>query len=226
MTFGDNGTSNTEKGFSPTEYRTDLGVPTFQDCSWTALDVARKTPSIIVYHDRYVSARPGARLSDHLTAKMQVTKRVPRAVHFVNARNLTAPSQVEPILLQASRIRRADCNFRFNTVAPFSCSATRHVEGRLAGTSKEPLQEGDGAVKTDINQAIAQEKEKQTRAPWHREGSNKPPVARQRSAGAMTKGTGMRTFPSDRSHANGEIDRQTPNNPLPTPKTHHPSDHP
>ena len=32
------------------------------------------------------------------------------------------------------------------------------------------------------------EKEKQTRAPWHREGSNVPPVRRPRSAGAMTKG--------------------------------------
>ena len=36
--------------------------------------------------------------------------------------------------------------------------------------------------------AIGQEKEKQTRAPWHREGSNVPPVQRARSASAMTKG--------------------------------------
>lgn len=206
---------------------TDLGVPTFQDCSWIALDVACKTPSIIVCHDRYVSARTDARLSNHLTLKMQVTRRVPRAVHFVNTRNLSTPSpQIKPILLQASRLRRADCNVRFDVVAPFSCSATRHVEGRLAGTSKEPSPEGDGAVKTDINQAIAQEKEKQTRAPWHREGSNKPPVARQRSAGAMTKGTGMKTVPSDWSHANRGIDRQTPYNPLPTPQTHYPPDDP
>ena len=33
------------------------------------------------------------------------------------------------------------------------------------------------------------EKEKQRKAPWHREGSDIPPVARQRSAGAMVKGT-------------------------------------
>lgn len=190
---------------------------------WTS---RAKTPSNILCRDRHVSARTGARLSDHLTAKMQVTRRVPSAVHFVNIRNLSAPSQAKPILLQASRIRRADCNFRFDSVAPFSSSATRHVEGRLAGTSKEPPQEGDGAVETDINQAIAQEKEKQTRAPWHREGSNKPPVARQRSAGAMTKGTGTKAFPSHWSHANRGIDRQTPNNPLPTPKTNHPPDNP
>ena len=44
---------------------------------------------------------------------------------------------------------------------------------------------------SDLEESIAQEKEKQTRAPWHREGSDLPPVARQRSAGAMTKGMGF-----------------------------------
>ena len=39
-----------------------------------------------------------------------------------------------------------------------------------------------------VQDAIAEQKDKQTRTPWHREGSNIPPVARQRSAGAMTKG--------------------------------------
>ncbi|KAI4144265.1 MAG: hypothetical protein L6R39_004259, partial [Caloplaca ligustica] len=51
------------------------------------------------------------------------------------------------------------------------------------------------APKSDIDGPIAQEKEKQTRAPWHREGSNTPPVARPRSAGAMTKGK-LLTTPS------------------------------
>ncbi|KAI4269956.1 MAG: hypothetical protein L6R38_007274 [Xanthoria sp. 2 TBL-2021] len=117
---------------------------------------------------------------------MQVTRRVPSAVHFiVNARKLTAASPAKRIFLQASRVRTADCDPRFNGIASFSCSTTRHVEGRLTGESKEPPQEGDDAAKTDINEAIAQEKEKQTRAPWHREGSNRPPVARQRSAGKL-----------------------------------------
>ena len=40
-----------------------------------------------------------------------------------------------------------------------------------------------------IEKAIGAEKEKQNKAPWHREGSDMPPVARQRSAGAMIKGT-------------------------------------
>ena len=47
-----------------------------------------------------------------------------------------------------------------------------------------------------IESAIGQEREKQTRAPWHREGSDIPPVARQRSAGAMTKGSRIVAYTS------------------------------
>ncbi|KAI4255318.1 MAG: hypothetical protein L6R42_006796, partial [Xanthoria sp. 1 TBL-2021] len=154
----------------------------------------------------HVSARTGARLSNHIAAKMQVTRRVPSAAHFVvNARKFTAASPAKRIFLQASRVRTADCDPRFNSIASFSCSTTRHVEGRLTGESKEPPQEGDDAAKTDIHEAIAQEKEKQTRAPWHREGSNKPPIARQRSAGAMTKGMCMSPFSFSETQADGKL---------------------
>lgn len=46
-----------------------------------------------------------------------------------------------------------------------------------------------------VERAIGQQKEKQNKAPWHREGSDLPPVARQRSAGAMIKGK-LLTTPS------------------------------
>lgn len=39
-----------------------------------------------------------------------------------------------------------------------------------------------------LDNAIGEQKEIQARTPWHREGSDKPPVRRNRSAGAMTKG--------------------------------------
>ncbi|KAL6170879.1 hypothetical protein ACJQWK_03834 [Exserohilum turcicum] len=42
---------------------------------------------------------------------------------------------------------------------------------------------------------LREDKGKQIRTPWHREGSDTPPVARQRSAGAMTKGK-LLTTPS------------------------------
>ena len=43
--------------------------------------------------------------------------------------------------------------------------------------------------KDDFARKLQEDKGKQIRTPWHREGSDKPPVARQRRAGAMTKGT-------------------------------------
>jgi hypothetical protein len=49
-------------------------------------------------------------------------------------------------------------------------------------------QKGVDQAESQIEDAIGQEKEKQARTPWHREGSDVPPVKRLRSAGAMTKG--------------------------------------
>jgi calcium uniporter protein, mitochondrial len=43
--------------------------------------------------------------------------------------------------------------------------------------------------KDDYNRRLMEDKGKQIRTPWHRDGSDTPPVARQRSAGAMTKGS-------------------------------------
>lgn len=40
----------------------------------------------------------------------------------------------------------------------------------------------------DYDAKIHETQEKQKKAPWHREGSEQPPVRRERSAGAMTKG--------------------------------------
>ena len=47
--------------------------------------------------------------------------------------------------------------------------------------TKEEQEDYDQKLKREV-------KERQIRAPWNREGSDTPPVARQRSAGAMTKG--------------------------------------
>ena len=55
-------------------------------------------------------------------------------------------------------------------------------------TAKDLNQQGVDDALSDYDTAIGEEKEKQTRAPWHRQGADTPPVRRQRSAGAMTKG--------------------------------------
>ncbi|KAL8936431.1 MAG: hypothetical protein Q9216_004935, partial [Gyalolechia sp. 2 TL-2023] len=78
---------------------------------------------------------------------------------------------------------------------PFSQCARYNVEGRFTGAAKDPPQTSTDGQESDFNTAIAQQKEKQSQAPWHREGSDTPPVARQRSAGAMTKGK-LLTTPS------------------------------
>lgn len=46
--------------------------------------------------------------------------------------------------------------------------------------------------KDDWERRLEEDKGKQIRTPWHREGSDTPPVARPRSAGAMTKGAKLR----------------------------------
>lgn len=57
-----------------------------------------------------------------------------------------------------------------------------------AQNAKDLNQKGVNEQVSKFDDAIAQEKEKQVRTPWHRQGANEPPVKRQRSAGAMTKG--------------------------------------
>ena len=53
---------------------------------------------------------------------------------------------------------------------------------------KDREKEDDEGFNHQIDNAIGEARELQTRTPWHREGSDEPPVKRARSAGAMTKG--------------------------------------
>lgn len=55
--------------------------------------------------------------------------------------------------------------------------------------SEKKKKESDGSDdKSDLDEAASHVKCKQREVPWQREGSQLPPVRRQRSAGAMTKG--------------------------------------
>lgn len=83
--------------------------------------------------------------------------------------------------------------------APFSSpyrtlrlSTALSTEGKNRDAADDSAKKTSDSKQFDLEDAVAQEKEKQTRTPWHREGSNLPPVARQRSAGAMTKGMSFR----------------------------------
>lgn len=74
------------------------------------------------------------------------------------------------------------------------------ITARLGRDEAKEYDNSNARPAADLNHNITQEekdhfakklnedKGKQIRTPWHREGSDLPPVARQRSAGAMTKG--------------------------------------
>ena len=54
---------------------------------------------------------------------------------------------------------------------------------------KSQREEKGGTKKGKLDDAIGEAKEKQVRTPWHREGSDKPPVDKTKRRGsAMTKG--------------------------------------
>ncbi len=71
----------------------------------------------------------------------------------------------------------------------FARSAIRSTDENFTEAAKSLNQKGLEHEESELNDTLAHEKKRQARAPWHREGSDLPPVARQRSAGAMTKGT-------------------------------------
>ena len=68
-------------------------------------------------------------------------------------------------------------------------SSKRRLQSDHQETAKSLNQKGLDEQESQIENGMSEEKEKQVRTPWHREGSSVPPVRRLRSAGAMTKGT-------------------------------------
>lgn len=54
--------------------------------------------------------------------------------------------------------------------------------------NQKALDKEEDWFNSQLDNAIGEQKEIQARTPWHREGSDEPPVKRNRSAGAMTKG--------------------------------------
>jgi hypothetical protein len=115
----------------------------------------------------------------------------------------------------------------FSTTRLFSTSNILQNNKTKSPNQKEQEKEEDFDFNNQIDNAIGEAKELQARTPWHREGSEKPPV-RRRSAGAMTKGLFYIhllwvLFEEDRLI---DCNRQTPHHPLPPPKAHPPPHNP
>jgi calcium uniporter protein, mitochondrial len=54
--------------------------------------------------------------------------------------------------------------------------------------NEKGLDEHEESLKSQNDKKVGEVKERQVRAPWNREGSDRPPVNKLRSAGEMTKG--------------------------------------
>jgi hypothetical protein len=79
-------------------------------------------------------------------------------------------------------------------IRTFSISSSRWKEdyaSQAKALNQKSLDEHEDGFNKQIDNAIGQAEELQARTPWHREGSDRPPVKRERSAGAMTKGTSI-----------------------------------
>lgn len=72
--------------------------------------------------------------------------------------------------------------------APRTYAETQWRSASFAQKATDLNQKGIDQELNEYDQNVAEEKEKQRKAPWHREGAQDPPVRRQRDAGAMTKG--------------------------------------
>ncbi|KAL9077332.1 MAG: hypothetical protein Q9157_003368 [Trypethelium eluteriae] len=105
----------------------------------------------------------------------------------------------DPILCSQQASRRPRC---------FQSSARRLVQiknpvpqresGSVSSYSQPASELNHDVGKEEIqhyDRLVAESKYKQIRTPWHRDGSDEPPVKKQRSAGAMTKGK-LLTTPS------------------------------
>ena len=159
---------------------------------------------------------------------MQVTTRVlARVPCAAVSRTPTVRRSIAKTHLHA-RLPRSNSRTSLAKFSPFSSQSRVNVEGRLAGAAKEFHNKGDEAQESKFEASVAQEKEKQTRTPWHREGSSTPPVARPRQASAMAKGTSSIVEAQDLAITVTLADRkvrQAPHNALPPPETHYPPHH-
>ena len=107
---------------------------------------------------------------------------------------LTAASQKSYTVSLPPRALTASlpANSLTQTIQPLSTRKTLRFQivrsVSSAQKARDLNQQGIDEQVSSFDSALAQEKDKQHAAPWHREGAETPPVHRQRSAGAMTKG--------------------------------------
>lgn len=124
----------------------------------------------------------------------QRTARVPTMKHRLSAAVLLPRLSTRP---------KAHCSPLWRELRSFSRTSNLRIEGPkfndYSNSNARPASELNENItqeeKDHFARKLREDTSKQIRTPWHREGSDQPPVARQRSAGAMTKGK-LLTTPS------------------------------
>ncbi|OMP86420.1 Calcium uniporter protein, mitochondrial [Diplodia seriata] len=116
------------------------------------------------------------------------------------ARTPALSSQLRLSCLRASPSYHTPVLARRNAWRSFTSTRNAFLQERPGiSSNSQPAADVNNNVteeeNADFDQKVSEDKGKQIRTPWHREGSDVPPVGRQRSAGAMTKGK-LLTTPS------------------------------
>ncbi|KAL9126441.1 MAG: hypothetical protein Q9217_004512 [Psora testacea] len=130
-----------------------------------------------------------------------------QAVKRAEASSIAATATKPPLALVLNRLMndvwdasKTVLNLGYLKSSP-SAAARKPVAGIkedhyiISSTTTLPQSQFRSESTVGFDNVIGQEKEKQERAPWHREGSNVPPVKQARAADAMTKGK-LLTTPS------------------------------
>lgn len=108
-------------------------------------------------------------------------------------RAASAPVHAKSLRLSACANQFHNSHVRYFNASNSLClrEQERHQvqhEGADAQPSHKVSQNITSEEKAQYESMVQHSKERQMRSPWMREGSDQPPVARQRSAGAVTKG--------------------------------------
>jgi hypothetical protein len=104
----------------------------------------------------------------------------------------TSPTAVRHVLVPLNAALRTPFKQKTLIIARYApnISGWHHQtrQSSSAQKAKDLNQQGIDKELSKFDDALQTEKEKQARTPWHREGTDQAPVARPRSASAMTKG--------------------------------------
>ncbi|TVY47754.1 Calcium uniporter protein, mitochondrial [Lachnellula occidentalis] len=117
------------------------------------------------------------------------TRLLPKAASV----SLSTSQSQNPIICWRSVTQPAAPHHRDFTSGTRTVRQKEDYEAKAKDLNQKAQDEQEKGFNNQLDDAIGEQRELQHRTPWHREGSDKPPVKRNRSAGAMTKGKFLTT---------------------------------